>query len=69
MIRYIVFADTWDELNLKAVGLHHDRCYHIFRGKTEDICDNYKYKDLMVDEKEFCFIYEEPKPYIPKENE
>lgn len=59
----IVFADTIDELNTKSIGLYHDHCYHIYRGKTSDIMDEYKYKDLITEDKEYCLIYEEDIPY------
>ena len=59
----IVFADTFDKLNLKSLGFYHDRCYHIYRGETSGICDNYKYKHLMIEEKEYCLVYEEDIPY------
>lgn len=59
----IVFADTVEELRLKSIGFNHDHCSHRFFGKTADICDEYQYKHLMVDEKEYCFIYEEDIPY------
>jgi hypothetical protein len=65
----IIFADTIEELDLKSMGLYHDHCYHLYRGKTSEICDEYKYKHLMIEEKEYCFIYEEDIPYIPEENE
>jgi len=64
----VVFANTFNELNLKSMGYNHDHCYHLFRGKTEDICDEYKYKHLMTEEKEYCFIYEEDILYNPNEN-
>jgi len=67
--RGIIFADTWDKLNLKAIGYYHDHCYHLYRGLTADIMDNYEYKELMVDSKKYCLIYEEDIPYNPNENE
>ena len=65
----ILFADTMSELNLKSMGLYHDHCYHLYCGKTSEICDEYRYKHLMTEEKKYCFIYEEDIPYIPEENE
>jgi len=62
----IIFTDTIEELQLKSMGYHHDHCRRIFFGKTVEICDEYKYKYLMVNEKEYCFIYDEDEPYIPK---
>lgn len=62
----IKFSDTWEELTRKMIGYHHDHCHHIFIGETKDIIDEYKYKELMVNTKKYCFIYEEDKPYIPK---
>ena len=64
----IIFADSWQELTPKMMGYYHDHCHHLYTGKTEDVMDDYRYKDLMVDIKDYCFIYEEDEPYIPKEN-
>jgi hypothetical protein len=59
----VIFADTIDELRLKAIGYHHDHCRHYYFGKTSEIMDEYKYKKLLTEDKEYCFIYEEDKPY------
>lgn len=61
----IIFADNIEELNLKSMGLYHDHCYHLYRGETKNICDDYRYKHLMTEDKNYCLIYDEDKPYIP----
>jgi hypothetical protein len=59
----VIFADTIDELRLKILGYNHDHCHHIYFGKTSEIMDEYKYKELLKENKEYCFIYKEDRPY------
>ena len=53
----IIYAKSLSELQVKAVGLHHDHCYHKYFGKTKDVPEHLK---QYIDKKsKFIFIYEE----------
>lgn len=53
-----IIANTLDDLTVKSIGLFHDRCYHLFRGKVEDVPS--KYKNLIrKDDKGYVLIYKE----------
>jgi len=57
----IIYADTYVKLTLEMIGYFHDHCYHLYYGKTSEVPE--KYKEYITEDKEFCFIYKEDKPY------
>ena len=58
----VIYADTWTDIGRKTMGLYHDHCYHFYAGKTSEVPD--KYKELITEDKEYCFIYKEDTPYV-----
>lgn len=59
-----LYADTWVDLTVKMLGYHHDHCWHLYAGRTDNVPEKFK---LFVKEKyEFVFIYEEAEPYETK---
>jgi len=38
-----IHAQTNEELSVKSLGLYHDHCYHLYRGKIEDMPKEYKH--------------------------
>lgn len=58
----IIYANTWNKLTSNMIGYYHDHCYHYYSGLTEEVPD--KYKDLIKEDKKYCFIYKEDIPYI-----
>lgn len=59
-MKQTLFADTWDELVRLMIGYYHDHCYHYYNGKTNEVPS--KYSDLITENKDYVFIYEEAKP-------
>jgi hypothetical protein len=55
-----IYADTWIDLTVKMTGYYHDHCRHYYSGRTDNVPE--KYKELITEDKEFVFIYEEYKP-------
>lgn len=56
-IKKFLYADTHDELSLKAIGLHHDHCYHLYWGPVKDV-PNSLLEGLDLNNK-YVLIYEE----------
>ena len=56
----VLYAKSMSELNLKAIGLNHDHCYHYYRGKTDKVPE--KYKKYITEDKKYCFLYKEDIP-------
>ena len=57
----VIYAQTWEELTFKMLGYYHDHCYHYYVGKTVEVPE--KYKDLIKEDKDYCFIYKEDVPH------
>jgi hypothetical protein len=54
---YSIETKTRDKLEIKRIGYFHDRCKHLYFGKTEDV--PFKYKKYIKKHLKYIFIYEE----------
>ena len=60
----VLYAHTWNKLTVKMMGYYHDHCHHFYSGETKEVPE--KWKDLIIEDKEYCFIYKEDKPHRRK---
>lgn len=61
----VLYSDTKSNLVVKTMGYNHDHCHHFYQGKTIDVPE--KWKDLITEDKKYCFIYKEDEPYVKNE--
>ena len=58
----VLYAGTLDELRAKTIGYHHDHCYHLYFGLTENVPEKI-IVEINKDNK-YVFIYEEDIPQL-----
>jgi len=59
----VIYANTLEELQVNAMGYHHDHCWHYYFGKTKNVPEHLQ--EFIVEDKKYVFLCEEDEPYKP----
>ena len=59
----VIYADTLEELQVNAIGWHHDHSWIYFFGKTKNVPEHLQ--EFIKEDKKYICLCEEDEPYKP----